>query len=979
MDLRKRPRLNNEGVLSPPSRSTAAAVLQTEIKTLRAELEHSQQIRSIERKNADRSEQRLRRRENKDLIDSLREELDRFNEQMEESREEWREEFSVSNKKCVMLEKRLNAKDNQIEALEEQLRAALQDAAAARQELHEKVSEQQHQFANGSGNGGSGVNDENSSSSRDVRIKIAEVERDNRQLKRQNDDMKQRLQEMIQHKERATTSQRRIKQLEKELQTATHVVEEGAETQRRWMEFRNEIVQEGLIEGAAIKGGSSSSLPPEISTVVRKFQILKRKVEELEGEKSRIGQLSEAHLRRCKVLEAQLNEKTQSLSQLEKDLGKRRDNIDQLELENRKETAQSKMPSMATENVAGLQISLKSARDEIKLLTDTNKKLEMTMEEMKTDQNTAKSEHERVLEKFQKLRSALMEERSKAEAAEARACQAETLAGKGSYNAETTRVVHLESNPLMEAVREKFQTEIDALKLQLEAAQDGRASKSPSVGTSTPASSRGSLGSAGTDVDVQKMHTRLKERFRMQIALFREGVYLLTGFKIDMIDADSDSPQFRVRSIYGEREGDHLMFRWPKKKQTLEIMGTEMAQLLMTDEYLDAFHYVMYNNEYISFRYDKLTSSCLCCKRMVCTTYMQCVCLHPASLKVDVPINTDTMKLSLALLASAFAATSAFSPAATTVSISRSSTSLNASRNRDKVASRSKWAESRGYGTVAEAAAEAAATGLMTNDDGLEYVRLANEAGDTSDIYLFGGVVTSYKVGGQEFIAVRPDAKMDGSKPISGGLSHCWPQFGPGEIQQHGFARNVNWTVKSMTDTTVELEMAPSDYTKEMWDKEFLCTFTVALEDDKLSTKMFVENKGEESFDFQAALHSYFTVSALDNFSIAGSFAGKEFLNKMVGEGEMQTEDREEITISEEYDRVYMGVNDPVLKDTGSGKSLAVMNTAGYEDTVLWNPYGDEGMGYNNFVCVESVKFDPVTLEGGSTWTGDMALKAGAL
>ena len=35
---------------------------------------------------------------------------------------------------------------------------------------------------------------------------------------------------------------------------------------------------------------------------------------------------------------------------------------------------------------------------------------------------------------------------------------------------------------------------------------------------------------------------------------------------------------------------------------------------------------------------------------------------------------------------------------------------------------------------------------------------------------------------------------------------------------------------------------------------------------------------------------------------------------------------------------------------------LSVMNTAGWEDTVLWNPYGDEGMGFNNFVCVESVK-----------------------
>ena len=112
----------------------------------------------------------------------------------------------------------------------------------------------------------------------------------------------------------------------------------------------------------------------------------------------------------------------------------------------------------------------------------------------------------------------------------------------------------------------------------------------------------------------------------------------------------------------------------------------------------------------------------------------------------------------------------------------------------------------------------------------------------------------------------------------------------------------------------------------------------------------------------------------------------------MVGDaGEMQTEERDEITIGEEYDRVYMGVNDPVLKDSGIGKTvstqlipvfclkqfllitacltcslttlctsfqmqLTVSNTAGYEDTVLWNPYGNEGMGYNNFVCVESVK-----------------------
>jgi len=174
--------------------------------------------------------------------------------------------------------------------------------------------------------------------------------------------------------------------------------------------------------------------------------------------------------------------------------------------------------------------------------------------------------------------------------------------------------------------------------------------------------------------------------------------------------------------------------------------------------------------------------------------------------------------------------------------------------------------------------------------------------------------------------------------------------------------------------------MLPSDYTKEMWDKPFKCTFSVDLKDDSLYTKMLVENTGEEeSFDFQAALHSYFTVSAIENLEISGSFAGKEFLNKMVGDGEMQTEEREVITISEEYDRVYKGVNDPVLKDSGTGKSLSVLNTEGYEDTVLWNPYGNEGMGYNNFVCVESVKFDPVTIAGGESWVGEMSLKPGSI
>ena len=139
----------------------------------------------------------------------------------------------------------------------------------------------------------------------------------------------------------------------------------------------------------------------------------------------------------------------------------------------------------------------------------------------------------------------------------------------------------------------------------------------------------------------------------------------------------------------------------------------------------------------------------------------------------------QTMKLALALIAAYGSGVSAFSVSRSQTSLYRVSTELDASRARNKKASRTKWAESRGYGATAVADAESGAVaGLMANEEGLEYVRLQNESGDTSDVYLFGGVVTSYVKDGQEYVAVRPDAKMDGSKPISGGLSHCWPQVG---------------------------------------------------------------------------------------------------------------------------------------------------------------------------------------------------------
>ena len=99
------------------------------------------------------------------------------------------------------------------------------------------------------------------------------------------------------------------------------------------------------------------------------------------------------------------------------------------------------------------------------------------------------------------------------------------------------------------------------------------------------------------------------------------------------------------------------------------------------------------------------------------------------------------------------------------------------------------------------------------SQDALKSVTLKNAAGDSATVYTLGACVTSYVKGGVDQLMVRPDAKMDGSKPISGGIPHCFPQFGPGAIQQHGFARNLDWDVAEESDDKVVFKLSESDYT----------------------------------------------------------------------------------------------------------------------------------------------------------------------
>jgi D-hexose-6-phosphate mutarotase len=58
-------------------------------------------------------------------------------------------------------------------------------------------------------------------------------------------------------------------------------------------------------------------------------------------------------------------------------------------------------------------------------------------------------------------------------------------------------------------------------------------------------------------------------------------------------------------------------------------------------------------------------------------------------------------------------------------------------------------------------------------------------------------------------------------------------------------------------------------------------------------------------------------------------------------------------------------------------RQTQVQHVSGFTDYILWNPFGNAGMGYESFVCVESgVVSAPVTLQPGEAWTGVMKILA---
>lgn len=278
----------------------------------------------------------------------------------------------------------------------------------------------------------------------------------------------------------------------------------------------------------------------------------------------------------------------------------------------------------------------------------------------------------------------------------------------------------------------------------------------------------------------------------------------------------------------------------------------------------------------------------------------------------------------------------------------------------------------------------------MPEDERRELPHLTLVEGTTSaKIYLRGAALASFITDGIEWLGTRGDAKFDGSKKnISGGVPICWPQFGPGDplgrdipnpetaaMPVHGFARNLDWHLVESGASECTLELTETKETLELWPHRFRCRCIVKIADGRLRWALEVRNESSSACRFSCGVHTYFDTPDIDQLSIRGPFAGSSRMNRKQDPPEMIGCDSDTVAIGSFTDDIYKDILPGSMTLFNPDKPpLTIVGGGGWQSVVVWNPHGDEKLGYKSFVCVESVATDPIVLQPSNSWSATLEL-----
>lgn len=274
---------------------------------------------------------------------------------------------------------------------------------------------------------------------------------------------------------------------------------------------------------------------------------------------------------------------------------------------------------------------------------------------------------------------------------------------------------------------------------------------------------------------------------------------------------------------------------------------------------------------------------------------------------------------------------------------------------------------------------------MTAGQGGFPMITISNRSAKAL-ISVYGAQVLSFQPLNQreDLLFLSGQSLYKQGKAIRGGIPVCWPWFGPDpkglQRPNHGFVRNHFWRLvktEAISDTETRVSLLFDENLKQenTWRQPFNLLMEITV-GDSLRLKMTTINTDDKPFSITQAFHSYFRVGNIERVNVDG-LGGCDYFDKLdQGEQKLQGD---ELTVSQEVDRVYIDVTkdltivDPVLKRR---IRISAPNTS---TAVVWNPWSNgcqkmadlDDSDYRQFICVEAgnIAFDLIKVQPGGEYS----------
>lgn len=256
-------------------------------------------------------------------------------------------------------------------------------------------------------------------------------------------------------------------------------------------------------------------------------------------------------------------------------------------------------------------------------------------------------------------------------------------------------------------------------------------------------------------------------------------------------------------------------------------------------------------------------------------------------------------------------------------------------------------------------------TSITNGPGGLPVIHIDNDLAECT-IFLYGAHIASFKPkGAPEVLFMSPHGTFKKGTPIRGGIPLCFPWFGKhphrDDLFLHGLIRTQVWKIEQIStggdeSTTLVLSTRDDETTRTIWPHRFAINLTVHVA-QSLTVEMEVRNTDTESFTYEEAFHTYFSVDDVQQCKVEG-LEGLQVRNRLANDDRYIQSGP--VTVSGEFVRLYeRAKKDVVLIDSSREGSIALHHDA-FSQVLVWNPGQISGMAnpeiaeaWNTFVCVE--------------------------